>query len=118
MLAINAVYIYAPKDIVYLALKIFSIVIMLITVGVFEYSYRKDNGKTAIVGIELLFISTIILYIPYIYENTQKFICKVFTLTPIFCAVYYIAKSIIIYIKTEKQYQNTLSDVREIVKED
>lgn len=115
---INIVYMFVPKDTAILALKIFAIVIILATVVMFEYSYRKDNGRFAIVGIELFIISTIVLYIPYIYENTQKLMCRIVVLAPVFCAVYYIVKSIIIYIKTEKQYQNNLSDVREIVKED
>ena len=70
------------------------------------------------VGIELLMFSVIVLYIPQIYVNLDKLFCQVLLFTPIFCGVYYIAKSILIYIKTEKEYQNNLSDVKEIVKDE
>lgn len=115
---INAVYIYANQDIVNIAFKIFPMILIFLTVGIFEFSYRKENGRTAVVGIELLFFSIIVLYIPKIYQNLDKKFCIEFTFIPLFCAIYYIAKSIIIYIKTEKDYQNNLSDVKEIVKEE
>lgn len=116
--AINAVYIYAKQEIVTIALKVFPMIFIFLTVGTFEVAYRKDNGRVAIVGIELLVFSIIILYIPKIYTNLEKMFCANLTFIPLFCAIYYIAKSIVIYIKTEKQYQNNLSDVKEIVQEE
>ncbi len=116
--AIDVVYIYAKQEMISLALKVFAMFLMMLTIGVFEVSYRKESGKLAIVGIELLMFSVIVLYIPQIYVNLDKLFCQVLLFTPIFCGVYYIAKSILIYIKTEKEYQNNLSDVKEIVKDE
>lgn len=115
---INVVYLFVKPEIVTVALKIFAMIFILLTVGVFEFAYRKDSGKIAIVGIELLVFSVIILYIPQIYTHKENRFCQALMLTPIFCAIYYMAKSIFIYIKTEKEYQNNLSDVKEIVKEE
>ena len=115
---IHVVYIYAYFEITTIALKIFAMISIFLTVGVFEFAYRKDSGKIAIVGIELLVFSVIVLYIPQIYTHKENRLCQVFMVTPIFCGIYYIAKSIFIYIKTEKAYQNNLSDVKEIVKEE
>ena len=116
--AIDAVYIYAKPQISEMALKVFSIVAILFTAAVFEIAYRKDSAKIAIVGIEMLVFSIIVLYIPKIYINLDKDFCVELVFIPIFCAIYYIAKSIIIYIKTEKHYQNNLSDIKEIMKEE
>ena len=115
---IDVVYIYSETKIINIALKIFSMIFIFLTVGVFEFAYRKDSGRIAIVGIELLVFSVIVLYIPQIYTNIDKAFCQVLTFTPIFCAIYYITKSILIYIKSEKKYQNNLSDVKEIMKDE
>ena len=116
--AMDTVYLYVNQEIVLSILKTFSMMAILVTVGIFELAYRKDSGRIAIVGIELLVFSVIILYLPKVYQNSELWICKILLLTPIFCAIYYMAKSIIIYFKTEKEYQNNLSDVKEILKEE
>ena len=116
--AINVVYVYLEQPIAENILKWFAITAIVITLIVFEIAYHKDSGKLAIIGIELMIFSIIFLYIPKIYENLDKEFCIQLTFIPIFCAIYYVGKSILIYIKTEKQYQNNLSDVKQIVKED
>ena len=115
---INIVYIYANLGITPILMKVFAMISIVLTVTVFEIAYRKDSGKIAIIGIENLALSVIVLYIPQIYANLDKKFCVQLTFIPVFCAIYYIAKCIIIYIKTEKHYQNNLSDVKEIIKED
>lgn len=115
---INLVYLYAPQEIILIAFQIFPIIFIILTVGIFELAYRKELGRVAIVGIEFLIMSIVVLYIPQIYANLDKKFCIELTFIPIFCSIYYIAKNIVIYLKTEKNYQNNLSDVKEIVKED
>ena len=110
----NAVYIYC-SDYVY---NIISKFLIIISVIMFEIAYKKDSGKVTIYGIELLVFSVIILYMPMMFINLDKFYSKIFLLTPLYCAIYYVGKSIVIYKKTEKVYQNSLSDVKEILKEE
>ena len=112
---IDAVYIYVKQEVMNIAFKIFPMIAIIATVVLFEFAYRKENGKMAIVGIELLVLSILVLYI---HQNLDRKFCVQLTFIPIFYAIYYIAKSIVIYIKTEKNYQNNLSDVKEIVKEE
>ena len=69
-------------------------------------------------GIELLAFSIIIMYIPYVYMHMPEMTRKIFMLTPIYFAIYYVAKSIIINRKITKEYLDGLSDVKEIVKDD
>ncbi len=115
---IDAVYIYVQPEIVNLLFKVFPMICIGVTVVMFEIAYRKDKGSLAIVGIEFLVVSILVLYLPKIYENLDKIFCKELTFIPLFLAIYYIAKSIVIYVKTEKNYQNNLSDVKEIIKEE
>lgn len=116
--AMDAIYLNMPSDISAIALKILAMVAILLTVIVFEVAYRKENGALGIAGIELLVFCVIGLYMPHIYAHSDQVIGRVFLLTPLFCALYYASKAVVIYIKTEKSYQNHLSDVKEIVKED
>lgn len=116
--AINLVYIYTSQEVWNIVQKVSPMVFICLTVGIFELAYRKDSGKMAIVGIEWLIFSVIILYIPKIYDNLDKAFCIELSFAPIFCGIYYVAKSILLYLKTQKEYQNNLSDVKEIVKDE
>lgn len=118
MCVIDLVYMNIANHMTEILLKVFSIVNIFVTVVIFELAYRKDSGKIAICGIELLFFSVIILYMPYIYDNLNSIFCQILIFSPVFCAIYYVIKSIVIYIKTEKHYQNNLSDIKEIRKEE
>jgi len=114
---IDLVYIYATQEISGILTKLFPIMFLMFTIIAFEYSYKKENARTAIVGIEIMIFSIILLYIPRMYEHLDKGFFVQFLLIPIFCLVYYIIKSVIIYINAKTHYQNNLSDVKEIVKD-
>ena len=118
MCIVNLVYIYSSSQIYDITEKILAMIAIFITVGIFEFAYRKDSGKFTIYGIELLFFSIVVLYMPKMFTNLDKFYSQIFLLTPLYCAIYYVAKSIVIYRKTEIEYQNSLSDVKEILKEE
>lgn len=114
----DGVYIAVPEAISSMVLKGFAIAFILVTICVFEMAYRRENGALGIVGIELLVFSIIMLYMPQIFKNLNKGVAQIFALTPFFCAMYYIIKSMIDYVRTEENYQNNLSDVKEIVREE
>lgn len=116
--SVNIVYTYASIQTYDITSKVLAMIAILITVGVFEFAYRKDSGKYTIHGIELLFFSVVVLYMPKMFTNLDKIFSQFFLLTPLFCAIYFVAKSIVIYKKTEKEYQNSLSDVKKILKEE
>lgn len=112
------VYVYCSDNIYDIVSKVLSMFSIIITVIVFEFAYKKDSGKFAINGIELLVASIVVLYMPKMFINLDKFYSQIFLLTPLYCAIYFVAKGIIIYKKEEKIYQNSLSDVKEILKEE
>ncbi len=96
-------------------MKIFALGMILVTVGMFEMAYRKESSKICIIGIELFICSIISLYIPYIYLHTNITFRQVVMALPVGLVLYYIVKAMIIYKEKKFQYQNHLSDVKEMM---
>lgn len=95
-------------------LKVFSIALLVIAVGVFEYAYKKDSGRHALHGIEILMLAFSTM--AFIYVNlmwTGKFVYIVALITFLF-AIYYVAKSIIVYKKMKKQY--FINEMKKVIK--
>lgn len=99
-------------------LKVFSIVLMITSIIIFETGYKKDSGKFAIYGIEILLlaISTfasvyIKMLLPNIFMLVEVAISLVFS-------IYYITKCIVIYIKARNNYYKSINDIEKIVKDD
>ncbi len=95
-------------------LKVFAISILAIAIGIFEHAYKKDSGKIAIYGIETLVLAFCMLafiYIDIMYNS--KFVIITILLTYVI-AIYYTAKSIIIYQKMKKQY--FIDSMKKIIK--
>lgn len=115
--AINLGTINIEMSIYQLDLKILSLIMLGITIVLFEIAYKKDNDCIAIHSIESLFVSIIIalLYIPFKKLGIEQFrnitiLCMVVTF------VYYLIKSLIIYIKMKKKYFKDKNDISEIIK--
>ena len=95
-------FINIEKSVFITDLKVFSMAILLVSIGVFEYAYKKDSGRYTINGIEVLmlsFITMILIYINIMWEGKFVYISAFFTYV---FAIYYVAKSIIIYKKMKK----------------
>lgn len=97
-------------------LKVFSIISIAITICIFEYAYKKDSGELAITGIEILLVSFFILSLYYVlqykYFDYQDYLLL---FTAIFL-VYYLLKTLIIYIKENHKYRRTAKEINSIVK--
>lgn len=118
MIAINIAFLNIMPNKFIMIIKSFSIFSILVTITMFESAYRKESISKMFYGIELLAFSIIIMYIPYVYMHMPEMTRKIFMLIPIYFAIYYVAKSIIINRKITKEYLDGLSDVKEIVKDD
>jgi len=118
MLAINILYLNEDMSVVSTSIKIFAMLLITIDIGIFEIGYRKDNIQIWIHGFELLVCSILILSLQYVYLYVDIVIKNLFMLLPIFCSIYYVAKIIVEHIIETKRYQNNLSDVKDIIKED
>lgn len=97
-------------------LKIFSIGFIIFTIILFEISYKRENGKLAINGLESFAFSVCILFSTYIYTMYMKDFDIYISLISYTFAIYYVVKSIIISKKMKKKYIQSLSDIEEIIK--
>lgn len=98
-------------------LKIFSLSILAIAIILFEFAYGKDDDKTALYGVEMLFVaimSLVLLYTCILHKD--KFIA-VANIVACIGVLYYLVKSISIYIREKLKWKKTISDVKEIVAE-
>ena len=95
-------------------LKVFSIALLVIAVGIFEYAYKKDSGRHTLHGIEMLLLAFTTMGLIYVNLMWQeKFVYVVALITFIF-AIYYVAKSIIVYNKMKKQY--FIDEMKKVIK--
>ncbi len=98
-------------------MKYYALGIIILTVIGFEISYRKNSVKYMFISIELLLCGILSLYIPYIYLHTTNELRNAVMILPGILIIYYTIKSIFIFKQKQFQYQNNLSDVREIVRD-
>lgn len=104
------------QDIFITDLKVFSITSIIVTICVFEYAYKKESGKYTIHGIELLILSICTLLSIRIYTiYNRKFISAIASIALLF-AIYYVGKSIIIYVKEKKKAKKITNDIFKISK--
>ena len=99
-------------------IEVFSGIFLVLGLVMLERAYKKEDGKLAISGIELLVLSMHSLSINHVIAFYQyDFRFYLLTSSYVF-AIYYVLKSIIIYTKEKRQYLKNLSDISEIVKEE
>lgn len=99
-------------------IEIFSGLFLISGLIMLERAYKKDDGKIALSGIELLCLSMHSLSVNHVITFYQyDFRFYLLTSSYVF-AIYYVLKTIVIYTKEKRQYLKTLSDISEIVKEE
>ena len=118
ILFLNLGYIKLEESVFRTDLKVFAVSLILFTIWVFEKAYKKDSGEITVYGIELLVLSLITLYMPYVYYYQGEVVKFIFETSAVYISLYYIIKCVIIYRKEIKKYKNSLSDVKEITQEE
>lgn len=99
-----------------LTLKTLSVIIMAIGIIIFEIAYKKDNGIIAITGIEILITAFHTLSILHVVQ-VSAFDFRIYILTSSYLfAIYFVLKSMIIYTMEKRKYLKSLSDIKNIVK--
>lgn len=99
-------------------LKVFSIGVLIGAIVLFEYSYKKDDGKVAIYGIEVLVVAILTLASIYILDISKEKFQMILSIFSITVALYYLGKGIVIYQRMKKEYYKSLSDIKEIIKKE
>ena len=99
-------------------LKVFSVATLAITIVLFEYSYNKDSGKFALIGIEMLFVAIITLVLLYTYILYQDKYLLMACIASCIAVIYYLIKSISIYLRDKSNWKKSVSDVKELISEE
>lgn len=98
-----------------LDLRVFSIMLILIIIAIYEKAYKKDSGEIAIYGIELLPLAIGTLILPSIFEDQYaRFVPLIASVTYVY-AIYYIIKSIVQYAKRKSKFLKENQDIKDIV---
>ena len=97
-------------------LKVFSVALIILTIILFEISYKKDDGNICIHGIETLVLAIFTLLSIYTYTIYFKNFHMIVASFSLLFGVYYVGKAIIIYRKMKKQYLASVNDISEIIK--
>lgn len=93
------------KEEVYIIdLKVFSFIILVIAILLFERAYKKDSGKLCAFGIETLFLSIATMSLLYVNIEVQNIFLPIAASISLLFAIYYVAKSIYLYSKMKKKY--------------
>ncbi|MCI9064167.1 MAG: hypothetical protein HFJ17_06155 [Clostridia bacterium] len=112
---INFSYFRLDEKYILIGLKSMSMVILLLSIVIFEIAYRKDSGKLAIYGIESLVIAAHTLSIIHVVQIAKlQFTIYILSSSYTF-VIYYILKSMIINTIEKRRYLKSLSDIKEIV---
>lgn len=91
---------------------------LVIGIVMFEVGYRNDKSKIFINGVEFSVLATLTLFIKHI-PKTFGYTIEHYTLIIIYAFIaYYIIKSAVIYTKLRYDKLKSLSDIKEIVKEE
>ena len=97
-------------------LKIFSIIYLATSIILFEIAYKKDSGKIAIHGVEILLVAIMTLFLPYIIFELDSKYQKIYYFVGEYIAVYYVIKCI--FIAIIRKYSKDVSDIKEIIKKE
>ena len=95
-------------------LMVFSILLLFLSIIIFEIAYKKDSGKLAINGIEVLVLAIVTFYLPYMYAYFHNDYNTIVILLGIAYAIYYSTKSIISTKLEKRKYKKTSSDIKNI----
>lgn len=95
-------------------LQVFTITTIGITIIIFEIAYKKDSSELAIHGIESLAVSICTLMTIYIGGYHHSKFSYIINIIAMLFAIYYVAKSIVIYIKLRKKALKRVSDIDKI----
>ena len=103
MIVINVLYLNENTEFFTTSIKIFSMLLIVIDIAIFEIGYRKDNISIWIHAVELLICSTLILSLQYIYLYGSFVVRNIFMLLPVFFSIYYVAKVIVGHVVETKK---------------
>ena len=95
-------------------LKVFGFCILIIAILVFEKAYKKDSNSYVVYGIEILIFAITTLALIYVNIMIKDKFILITSICSFIFSIYYIGKSIFIYLKMKKKY--FINKMKEITK--
>lgn len=114
-IALKLMAINLDKNISILIYKISSIILLIITLILFEIAYKKDSDTLAITSIEILLLTITTLLTPYILISKNSIFSSIIG---VYFAIYYVIKNFMIYKKEKNKYLKEKNDIAQIVKKE
>ena len=99
-------------------LKTYTMCLGILSIIIFEFSYKKESVKSMYTGIEVLILSIVTMFSIYICKVQELKYILYLALFAYEFSIYYLIKDILIYNKTKKEYLKTLTDIEEITKKE
>lgn len=109
-------FINIKEEVYVVDLKVFSFIILVIAILLFERAYKKDSGKLCAFGIETLFLAIATMGLLYINIELQNIFLPIAASISMIFAIYYVAKSIYLYSKLKKKY--FVDNMRDIIQKE
>lgn len=97
-------FINIKEEVYVVDLKVFSFIILVIAILLFERAYKKDSGRLCAFGIETLFLSIATMGLLYANIEINNIFLPVAATVSLLFAIYYVAKSIYLYSKMKKKF--------------
>ena len=115
---INIAHIIVEPELLTRAIQLLTLVFLFIGIALIEKSYKKDDGKIAIEGIEVLVLAAHLLTIEHV-TTKFKFYYEAYILSSSYIfALYFVLKTLIIYTNWIKECDDKRSDIKEILKKE
>lgn len=96
-------------------LKVFSIILIVGTIIMFEISYRVNKNNIILHSIEMLILSFFTLFLISGYSLYYGYFYKITIAGMITSGIYYILKCILIIRNSKKKYYKSQNDIKTIV---
>lgn len=115
---LNLAYVNMREERLIGDIKVFAGAFLVVGIVMLEKAYREEKGKYVLTGIESLVFSLHTLSIMHVI-TLFKYDFRLYLLTSSYIfSIYYVLKSIIIYIREKRIYSKGLSDISEIIKKE
>lgn len=114
-IVIHFTYLRLEENILLNITKTASLIVLFLSIAIFEIAYHKDSGKITIYGIEILVLSIQTLTIWNVINKIDTSFQTYIVFSAYAFAIYYILKSMLIYTNEKRKYLKSLSDIHEIV---
>lgn len=109
------VAIYLPKGVATSIYNLFASIMLIGTLVIIEFAYKKDSGLLALTAVEMIVVSIYFLFAPAVFIQTSNTYIHIFS---VLVATYYSAKIIKIFFSERQKYWKETSDIDEIIKKE